>query len=339
MNGWITSEKEYLSHLFSKMGRENYSWRDDAIIIPITDHQSLLYSIDNAEQIYSTNNREHDMRLYGRWAASLIASDIISCGFLPRGLSIDMGIKDKSEIDCNNFIEGILDVCTLYNMKYEGGNINTTDSVSGIAWAYGNDEDIIRRDGAKPGDIILVTCDLGVGWADKLLRNADIQSPLSGYKEFPIINASLFKEVWDLRVINCGMDLTDGVIEFGYEISERTGFGVVFDPKPNGSTLLKYASSELNIPETAFRFEPGYDTPFAHGWCINKENISLVKNLFKKYNVKYTEMGYVDSCRNNVVVKYGNKYVQLPRYCDDIISNRGSIEGWKKQIVSLLCNS
>lgn len=332
---WNNSEKKFLANLFSRMGNCDYLWRDDAIIVPLDSEKSLLYSIDNAELIFDTQDRKKDMRLYGRWAASLIASDVIACGIMPKGLAVDMGIRNMSESDCECFIDGIMDVCTHYNMRYEGGNINTTDSVSGLAWACGKTDDIIRREGAQVGDIIFITCDLGVGWADKLLRKEQIASFISDYKDFPVVNTQLFKEVWSTKAIHCGMDLTDGVIEFAYEINDRTGFGVIFDPKPNGSEFIKYASTMLKIPEIAFRFDPGYDTPYAHGWCIQPEKINLVTEIFKKYNVAYTIMGYIDDTESNVLVRYNGQNEILPRYSDDIINSRGSVEIWKEQILSL----
>ena len=332
---WTNSEKGFLANLFSKMGNTDFLWRDDAIIVPIDNNNSLLYSIDNGEQIFSTGDRAKDMRLYGRWTASLVASDIIACGVMPNGLAIDLGIKDKDEMDCENFIEGVLDVCKHYDMKYEGGNINTTDSISGVAWGYSESNKIIRREGAKPGDIIFVTCDLGIGWADKLLRNSNQPSLIHNYKEFPVINTSMFKEVWKLDAIHCGMDLTDGIIEFAYEINDRTGYGVTFDPQLNCSDLISLASSKLNIPEVAFRFEPGYDTPFAHGWCIDSNRIDEVIRIFEKYNANYTIMGEVEQESTEITVNYNSKKVRLPRYSDDIICSRGSVSTWLEQIYPL----
>ena len=334
-NGWRNSEKSFLANLYSNLGNDNYLWRDDAVIVPLNSESSLLYSIDNSELIFDTLNREKDMRLYGRWTASLIASDIIACGITPNGLAIDMGIKNKSESDCKCFIDGIMEVCEYYNMRYEGGNINTTDSVSGLAWAYGRTDDIIRREGAQAGDIVFATCDLGVGWANNLLSKAQSVPSTSNYKEFPVVNIQLFREIWDTKAIHCGMDLTDGIIEFAYEINDRTGYGVIFDPKPNGSDFIEYASNVLKIPEIAFRFEPGYDTPYAHGWCIQPDKINMVTDIFKKYNVSYTIMGYVDDKESSVLVKHNGQMINVPRYSDDIIISRDSIEVWTEQIFSL----
>ena len=329
---WINSEKEFLAKLFFKMGNTNFLWRDDAIIVPIDCNNSLLYSIDNAEQIFNTGNKTKDMRLYGRWAASLIASDIIACGVMPNGLALDLGIKDKDEADCKHFIEGVLDVCSHYNLRYEGGNINTTNSTSGVAWGYADNSKIIRREGAQIGDIILVTCDLGVGWANRLLCNFNKQVIVPNYKDFPVINPSMFKEIWKLNAIHCGMDLTDGIIEFAYEIRDRTGYGVVFDPQPNNSKAINLAASILNIPEKAFRFDPGYDTPFAHGWCIAPNKINDIIEIFNRYNSHYTIMGTVERGDSGVSVAHNNKNIPLPRYSDDIIINRGNIEMWFEQI-------
>lgn len=332
---WNYNEKEFLAHLFTEMGEKDYLWRDDAVITPINEELALLYSIDNAEKIYFSEDRGRDMRCYGRWAAAVISNDILACGVLPRGLAIDMGIKDKSEEDCRAFIKGVLDVCVYYGMKYEGGNINTTDSVSGLAWGCALNEQIIRREGAQAGDILLATCEIGKGWSDRLLREAGMNSRLEKYKEFPVVNIELFEKIWRMGVIHCGMDLTDGIIEFGYEINDRSGMGVVFDMDYERSEFLSEAAAILNIPSIALRFEPGYDTPYAHGWCVAPESLKMICEVFQEYGATYTILGYVDGERNDVVLKTEGKWICLPRYWDDKIQNKGSVEKWYQQILEL----
>lgn len=263
---WTKNEKQLLAHLFLKMGNKDFLWRDDAIIVPLAKELSLLYSIDNAEQIYNYQIREKNMRCYGRWATAVISNDIIACGTEPCGIAFDFGIKDKSEEDFMEFVKGVLDICNTYGMRYEGGNINTTESISGIAWGVSNNTPIIRREVAMNGDILLVTCELGVGWAKKLLANQSSSVIEDSYKEFPVVNLNMFREIWSKNIIHCGMDLTNGLIEFAYEIKDRTGYGVILNIKES-SNYLNMISNKLNIPEIALRLELGYDTPYAHGWC------------------------------------------------------------------------
>lgn len=333
---WKHNEKEFLVQLFSKMGKHDLTWRDDAIIVPIKENMTLLYSIDNAELIYNYKNPVKNMRCYGRWASALVANDIIACGVQPTGIAFDFGIKGKSEEDFMNFTDGVLDVCKYYGMQYEGGNINTTESVSGIAWGITEKKSIIRRDGAQDGDILIITCDLGIGWATKLLENKSIVSEMKDYKEFPVINIELFRKIWDKNVIHCGMDLTDGIVEFAYEITDRTGYGIVLNMDEEKSDYITKASIKLGIPEIALRLDPGYDTPYAHGWCIDPADLEEIVEIFKKFHVEYTIAGYVDATEKGVMLETQGKRISVPKYWDDIVQCRGSIQAWEEVILSLL---
>jgi thiamine monophosphate kinase len=337
---WENGEKEFLKKLFSSMGKNDFEWRDDAIITSISHDKSLLYSIDNVTQIYAYNDSAKNMICYGRWAASVISNDIIACGKLPSGLALDIGIDNMSENDFQYFIQGVLDVCREYKINYEGGNINNSSTVSGVAWGLADSSKIIRRSGAKDNSTLITTCDIGVGWAIYLLGKSKqcmstYQDIIGSYKENPIIDVSLFQEIWDSEIVSCGMDLTDGVIEFGYEIYDRTGLGVLFDIEPCMQGFLADAADKLKLPIEALRFEAGYDTPYAHGWCIQDNNLIKAVDVFNKHKVKYTILGKVSSDFDGVFSLHKNKLKRLPRYWDDKMRIPGNIDSWKKIILPI----
>jgi thiamine monophosphate kinase len=347
---WMRGEKDFLADLHKSMNKKGLDWRDDAIIVPISDDMSLLYSIDNVSKIKDFSDREKTMICYGKWAASVICNDIIACGVLPKGLALDIGIEELSENDFNNFIKGVLYICDKYGTIYEGGNINTFNSVSGIAWGISSPEKIIKRTGAKDKSIILATTDIGVGWAVNLItkwskaQNISLDNYMelrehleliSTYKENPCINVDLFKEVWDLNIIQCGMDLTDGILEFGHEIYERTNLGVIFNFQNPIHPIIRIVAKVLDYPSNAFYFDPGYDTPFAHGWCIDEKNLSKALDVFDKHKAPYTILGYTTTKVEGIHLNLNSTLIQLPRYWDDKVFNRGSIDNWEKIILPI----
>lgn len=346
--GWQQGEKEFLEYLHKQMNNKGFGWRDDSIVTPVSEDLSLLYSIDNVSKIKDFTTSEETMICYGKWAASVICNDIIACGTLPKGLALDVGIENMDEEGFTNFIKGVLDVCKKYSTRYEGGNINTSGTVSGVAWGISEPNKIIRRSGARDSAILFATTDIGIGWTIKLLENRanehgismshfkEIEPYLSlieTYKSDPCVNIDLFKAIWDLNVIQCGMDLTDGIIEFAYEIFDRTNLGVVFNFPGEEHPLLFAATHILNYPTHALHFEPGYDTPYAHGWCIAECDLQMVVDVFVKFNAPYTILGYTCGDVAGVNYKSDDGLRNLPRYWDDKIINRGSIKNWKKIIL------
>ena len=343
VNGWKLGEKEFLKVLHKKLGNIGHDWRDDCIERKIAPDLSLVYSIDSMSR-WLSHNRADDAKAYGKWAAAIIANDVIACGVSPKGLSLDIGInifEDEEEVF--KFIDGVLEVCSHYNMKYEGGNMSKSNYVCGMSWGVSAPDAIIHRDGAKNNSILLATASIGLGWAAELvqriesLKQADfpmkLQKILECYKETPTINLEAFQEIWSHNLIECGMDLSDGIIEFGYEIFERTGLGVVFNPQPPHKAV-EFVASLMNIEPQDIMFDPGYDTPFSHGWCIKRENINELLKILEKYKVAYTILGDVNDKVSGVYRKYGNNLVKLPRYWDDKMQHESSYHLWLRNILN-----
>jgi len=337
-------EKEIIREIGEMIHQtELLDWRDDCVISKLTDKLSLLYSIDRPERIFFSNNENEDLKLYGRWSAGVVANDVIACGAFPVGISFDIGSSEFDNVnDLKVWISGVLDVCHIYNMKYEGGNIGIGKGISGVSWGIQENSKIIRRKGANHGDIIIATANIGTGWALRLLEskydlnNINILNDFKLYKHSPWINLKAFKLIWELDAISCGMDITDGIVEFGYEILEQSGLGVIFNFVENRPFPIDYVANVFQYPEAAFLFEPGYDTPFAHGWCIKEGLIDKVIQILKHSNVPYTILGKTSSKVNKVYVERNFERVELPKYWDDVNKSRGSIEIWKTDILPLI---
>ncbi len=334
-------EKEYLKHLSSILHpQKGLTWRDDCVIVSLNNGKSLLYTIDRPERIFFSDDQRYDMRRFGRWSAALVANDVIACGTDPRGISFDVGVGEMSVSDIDDWARGVLDVCEKYGMTYEGGNLGIGPGLTGVAWATEEDSRIIRRQGAQHGAILIATAVVGTGWAIRLWRaGKGAESKLGDYAYYqdqPWVNLDAFREIWNLGVIQAGMDITDGIIEFGYEIFEQEGLGVFFDPKYETPFPLQFIFDELGFPDKAAFFEAGYDTPFAHGWCVDPSSIELVTEVLRKHGVPFTLLGTVDERLDGVFCKdFEGTLVRLPRYWDDVLKPRGSIDRWTSEILPL----
>lgn len=342
MNTWKSGEKEFLLALHKKLGDTGLGWRDDCIERQITPNMSLVYSIDSTGRKLR-HNKVNDAKTFGKWAASIISNDVIACGVCPRGLALDIGLgafKDENEIF--EFVDGVLSVCTQYKMNYEGGNINRSSLVSGVAWGIAPPGAVIHRGGAKNGSVLLATAPIGLGWTAELLQTAEslkrakipaeLNRIIDSYKENPVINLAAFQEIWELGLIECGMDLTDGIIEFGYEIFERTGLGVVFSPQPP-HRAVEFVASLLSVTPEDIMFEPGFDAPFAHGWCIQESDLHTILRVLEKHKVAYTILGRVSDKVSGVYRKCGDTLRELPRYWDDKMKNESTYDLWLKYIL------
>ncbi len=342
MRRWGIGEKEFLETLHRRMGTKGLAWRDDCMIKQINPNQCLVYSIDSLNRAPS-RNRANDSRSFGKWISSLIINDVIACGTVPKGLALDIGLDSfLDEDDISMFVEGVLNVCSVYHMEYEGGNLNRGSFVGGVAWGISAPDAVIRRSGARDGSVLLATAHIGFGWAVELLHHYgykkevlldfELLSEIEQFRDNPVIHLEAFQKIWELKVIECGMDLTDGIIEFGYEIYDRTGLGVIFSPTPT-HRLVKATADILGIDPECIMFEPGYDTPYSHGWCIPETCIAQVCEILCRNRVPYTVLGRVTSSVSGVFQKKGAQLRPLPRYWDDKMNAGSSFEHWKESIL------
>lgn len=337
------SEKDFLKQLHERLGSgAAANWRDDCVVRSIGE-SFLVYSIDRPEMIRHTADRAEDLRHFGRWSAALTASDVIAEGARPVGISFDVG-RDVFESGDEFLLwaEGVQDVCRVYGMKYEGGNLGTGSAVVGVS--YGFTRRPIRRRGSVEGDFILVTYPLGTGWAKRLLssqgkiRERTAFAELMTHQDEPWVNIDAFERVWNEGLVNSGMDLTDGVIEFGFEISEQDGLGVLLTEPESIIPCLREAAEVLQVPVFSLLLEPGYDAPLNHAWTVSPENLTRVQELLGANGIIYTVIGRTTRA-GRVEIEIGDRRVAAPRYWDDVFEHRGSVERWRSDILEMFKKS
>lgn len=334
-------EKEFLRTLGEVLHPDQaLAWRDDCVITDLGSGASLVYSMDRPENIFQTADRNQDLRAFGRWSAAIVSNDVIACGASPRSISFDVGLEELPPTDLLIWAQGVLEVCARYGMRYEGGNLAAGRGVSGTAWGLQRSDRVIRRSGARDRSVLIATAAIGTGWAVKIWGESgqplDRLGGLLHQKQAPFVNLAAFQEVWETGAILAGMDLTDGVIEFAYEIVEQSGLGVCLEPVRQQRWALDFVPEELGLPPEAFFFEPGYDTPFAHGWCVEHGAAERVLAILRSHGVQHTILGTVTSTLDGVYAKgRRGQLSQLPPYWDDKFKIRGSTARWRAEILPL----
>src|SRR5687768_16399151 len=92
-------------------------------------------------------------------------SDIYAMNAQPKQITVSLAVSSKFTVEAlEELYAGIRQACKTYKVDLVGGD--TTSSLSGLiisvtAIGVANEEDIIYRSGAKEGDLVCVTGDLG----------------------------------------------------------------------------------------------------------------------------------------------------------------------------------
>ena len=95
-------------------------------------------------------------------------SDIYAMNAIPSQITVSIAISNKYSLEAlQEFYDGIYTACKMYHVDLVGGD--TTSSPKGMvvsitAIGQAAKEDIVYRNGAKKGDIICVTGDLGASY-------------------------------------------------------------------------------------------------------------------------------------------------------------------------------
>jgi thiamine-monophosphate kinase len=268
-----------------------------------------------------------------------------------RGFSLALAAPPETEVnDIRSLVQGINEVLASCDAVYEGGNFDSGDLATvGFAWGLAPRDGLVRRCGARPGDKIVVTGELGLGWVEYQLRKhglTDRVSPedrrvLLNYKTMPVGAASAVAAVAEAGWFTSGMDLSDGLVEYLYSVMSRSGRGCVIDETalPISATtrrtmqLLEHvvpeAAEVLRWHPEAIAFDPGYDSPMLHAFTMSPDHVHPAQEIFRGHNATLHAIGEVTE-EKIVVLQRGQDRVAIPPFWDDQLRQESTLAAWAK---------
>lgn len=206
---------------------------DDAAVIKIND---TLIAITTDTVV---ENNHFSLKYYsgiqvGIKAVESAVSDLIAVGAIPQGIVIALGMKKSTpESLIKEVYTGIHAACERLKCTLLGGDITTNPAgleLAVTAIGYLKEEsDILRRSGAKPGELICVSGALG-GSAAGLKA---IQAGLTGFEATRLKHLEPKCRI-DLlpylsSKINAAIDISDGLSSEIYHICEMSNCGAIVE--------------------------------------------------------------------------------------------------------------
>lgn len=197
---------------------------DSSVIKGSGDDCAVLRLDKNNYQLFTTDmiiegidfKKNENLQLVGRKSLAISISDIAACAGIPRhavvalGLPVNMQVKQVDRLG-----KGIFDLAKEFNINIVGGDISAADKLIINVSMLGNveKEKLCLRQGAKVGDIIMVTGDFGSSIQGKHLRFT------------PRLKEARF--LVDNFQINAMIDVSDGLIQDLGHILEQSLVGAV----------------------------------------------------------------------------------------------------------------
>jgi thiamine-monophosphate kinase len=231
---------------------------DDGAILKSPLRQDIIITTDTlVENIhFSDTTSAFDI---GYKALAVNLSDLAAMGATPAWITLALTLPTADESWLKNFSSGVLTLATRYNVQLVGGDTTRGPlSITIQAIGFTPDQQALRRDTAKPGDLIYVTHTIGDAAAALYLlkNNKIVPEALLTRLNRPEPRIAIGEE---LRTIaTAAIDISDGLAADLNHILEqsRVGAKIYVDQIPLSETLRTTVTKDEAI---AFALTGGDD--------------------------------------------------------------------------------
>lgn len=226
---------------------------DDCCATTLPPGEVLLTTTDLLIEEIHFRRAWTDLFALGRKAVAVNISDIAAMGGAPRTLSLGLGLPaDLNPADFDQLISGILSAAREYGAILSGGD--TCRSPAGLMLSVTvqgscQPEQILRRSGARPGDLLYVSGTLGDSALvlRELLAGRTPPAALAGRHHQPTARLRLGQELAQRRLATALIDLSDGL---------RADLGHILDASGVGACVQAAALPLSPIFRAALAIEP-----------------------------------------------------------------------------------
>ncbi|MCD2202793.1 thiamine-phosphate kinase [Halobacterium sp. KA-6] len=216
---------------------------DDAAVVDET-----VFTIDMLHE--TTDFPDGTTRYTAGWrsvGASL--SDVAAMGAAATAAVGVYGAPDFDEDELRAYVGGALDVCEAVDAEYVGGDLDGHDEFTVATAAIGRTDDPVLRDGASPGDALVVTGTLGrTAAAMQDFDSGNVERANELFRFEPRVRAG--------RALagnaTAMMDSSDGLARSLHQLAEASdcGFAVDGDSVPVADELRGVAKDPLDTAVT-----------------------------------------------------------------------------------------
>lgn len=138
---------------------------DDAAVLTVPADHVQVVSTDLLMEGIHFDLMYHPLKHLGYKAVVVNLSDICAMNAVPKQITLSLALSNRFSVEAlEEFYAGVYAACRQYDVDLIGGD--TTSSRQGLAISVtalgvARADDVVYRKGAKPGDLICITGDLG----------------------------------------------------------------------------------------------------------------------------------------------------------------------------------
>ena len=313
-----------IKHLTEKFSLKNPSSEisvgDDAAVIN-PDEKKVVVTTDVLAEGVHFNLGYVPLKHLGYKAVVVNLSDIAAMNATPTQILVSLAVSNRFPVEAlDEIYAGIALACERYGVDLIGGD--TTSSNAGLVMsitAIGLEDsaNIVKRSGAKPNDLLVVTGDLGAAYMGLqilerehavFLANPNMQPEMEGYDYIlerqlkPEARTDVKKIFEELDVLPTSMmDISDGLASEILHLSDQSKVGFrLYEEKIPMDSLTISTADEFNLNPAMAALSGGEDYELL--FTISPDDFEKIRN-----HPDFTVIGHaVDLEQGNYMVLRGS---------------------------------
>ena len=272
---------------------------DDAAVLSLPDGHHLLTSTDLLIEDVHFRHDWTDCEALGHKAVAVNLSDIAAMGGTPRYLYLGLACPGETNLDdINAFLTGALAEAEQHKVTLVGGDTCRSPGpwmISVTIEGSAPKHQAIGRDGAQPGDQIMVSGTLGdSALALHLLRDGKEPEPaLLARHHQPKAQVELGRRLGEQNLATAMIDISDGLasdLEHILQASQVDGV-IEEDKLPLSGVFQQHASTDSTLRELALYGGEDYELLFS----VAPEKAADVAALAAELNLSITSIGVIQA--------------------------------------------
>jgi thiamine-monophosphate kinase len=260
---------------------------DDAAVIKVRGANLVITKDLLVEDVHFIL-RHHPPKLLGRKSLNVNLSDLAAMGAIPKYALLGLGLPKRSETKwIREFFGGFKSAAKYFGVSLIGGDVTRAQKVLVSVTLLGEAKNIIRRDGAKPGDLLFVSGPLGEAREGLLLLKRGIRFG-KGRKQDRMLKAfldpnpqiELGMALARHKLASAMIDISDGLSVDLSHVCEESGCGaeIHWDKIP--------VSQELKaLQKRAYEFALNGGEDYQLLFSVPEEKMEALSRLQKKFSL------------------------------------------------------
>jgi len=287
--------------------------KDKDIIVGIGDDAAVV-KIKKGLQVLTTDTLVEGDHFRREWfsakqigmkAIEINISDVAAMGAIPKYVLVSLALPKDLDVEfVDGFYDGMWKTCDKYNIEIIGGNMaHSKEIVISITLTGEVDKkNLCLRSGAKPGDFIFVSGQLGNGRAGLRVFQENIKGFEKVKKAYLEPKAQLKSALEVAPYANSMEDISDGLASEIKHICEQSKCGAIIykDKIPIKDDVRKVAK---NLGEDEYNYALFGGEDFELVFTVSKNNLNkingyLVGEITKNKKVQLFSAGKIINLAN-----------------------------------------